>query len=263
MDQQFNSQEEFERAQFLHQQEEHLREQALREQQQRQFVQTEPTPTEEPPAWARIILQQLAALAGGPAPAASTTGGVHPGGVRDQEEQTIPPGRPLIRPRPLLPEVEEFSGRRTDFPSWLSHINAKLATDFPYDSGKIRLYYIHGRLRGEAMRRVAPWMKLSDENPSYDDKGLLEQLRVLYEDPQAVQRATQKLNDMKQGAKTFNIYLAEFEAILWDAGGSAWEDRVKMAFLSRTLSRELQTALITIEIPVMYEEYRRKLLDVA
>ena len=50
-------------------------------------------------------------------------------------------------------------------------------------------------------------------------EGLFGQLRAAYDDNDAVERASRKLNIMRQGSKSFSAFLAEFNRTLLDAGG--------------------------------------------
>jgi len=84
---------------------------------------------------------------------------------------------------------------------------------------------------------------------------LADQLKLAYDDAKAVERATQKLQTLKQGAKSFANHLADFDRTLLDAGGGDWPEHVKKAFLSNSLSSELHKALVATPTPDTYREY--------
>ena len=86
-------------------------------------------------------------------------------------------------------------------------------------------------------------------------EGLFSQLRAAYDDNDAAERASRKLNIMRQGSKTFGAFLAEFDRTLLDAGGIGWADQVKKTFLSNCLSYELQNAIVASPTPATYKEY--------
>src|ERR1700742_4707824 len=86
-------------------------------------------------------------------------------------------------------------------------------------------------------------------------EGLFGQLRAAYDDNDAAERASRKLNIMRQGTKSFSAFLAEFDRTLLDAGGIGWADQVKKTFLSNCLSYELQNAIVASPIPRTYREY--------
>ena len=84
---------------------------------------------------------------------------------------------------------------------------------------------------------------------------LADQLKLAYDDAKAVERATKKLQTLKQGAKSFANHLADFDCTLLDAGGGEWPEHVKKAFLSNSLSSELHKALVATPTPNTYREY--------
>ena len=86
-------------------------------------------------------------------------------------------------------------------------------------------------------------------------EGLVSQLRAAYDDNDAVERASRKLNQLRQGSKSFSTFLAEFDRTLLDAGGISWTDQVKKTFLSNCLSYDLQNAIVATPIPKTYQEY--------
>jgi len=49
--------------------------------------------------------------------------------------------------------------------------------------------------------------------------GLFSQLRAAYDDNDTVERASRKLNIIRQGSKTFRTFLVEFDRTLLDVGG--------------------------------------------
>jgi hypothetical protein len=84
---------------------------------------------------------------------------------------------------------------------------------------------------------------------------LIQQLRNTYDDPESVGRAVRKLDTLQQGTSSFAKYLARFEHTLLQAGGIAWDDAVKKAFLSRGLSVEIQRTLLAVPTLASYADY--------
>jgi hypothetical protein len=132
---------------------------------------------------------------------------------------------------------------------------AKLTTDKAHEPESVRFWYIHSRLRGDALTQVEPWVKAVHQNDQYSVDGLVEQLRAAYDDAQAAERASSKLTTMRQGNKSFAAFLAEFDRTILEAGGLAWADQVKKTFLNNCLSKELKTALVPVIAPTVYREY--------
>jgi Retrotransposon gag protein len=157
--------------------------------------------------------------------------------------------------REQLPKPPEFAGKRSEFRSWLTQMYAKLTTDKAHEPESVRFWYIHSRLRGDALTQVEPWVNAVHQSGQHSVDGLVEQLRAAYDDAQAAERASRKLSVMRQGGKSFAAFLAEFDRTILEAGGLAWTDQVKKTFLSNCLSMELKTALVPVAVPVAYRGY--------
>ena len=164
------------------------------------------------------------------------------------------PGHEVVR-REQLPKPPEFAGKRSEFRSWLMQIYAKLTTDKAHEPESVRFWYIHSRLRGEALTQVEPWVNAVHQNNQHSVDGLIEQLRVAYDDAQAAERASDKLTAIRQGDRPFAAFLAEFDRTILEAGGLAWADQVKKTFLNNCLSKEIKTALVPVIAPTAYREY--------
>jgi len=165
-----------------------------------------------------------------------------------------PTGHEVVR-REQLPKPPEFAGKRSEFRSWLTQIYAKLTTDKAHEPEPVRFWYIHSRLRGDALAQVEPWVSAVHQNNQHSVEGLVEQLRAAYDDAQAAERASSKLTIMRQGNKPFAAFLAEFDRTILEAGGIAWADQVKKTFLNNCLSKELKTALVPVVAPLAYRDY--------
>jgi hypothetical protein len=165
-----------------------------------------------------------------------------------------PTGHEVAR-RERLPKPPEFTGKRSEFQSWLTQMYAKLTTDKAHEPESVRFWYMHSRLRGEALTQVEPWVNAVHQNDQHSVDGLVEQLRAAYDDAQAAQRASSKLTTMRQGNKSFAAFLAEFDRTILEAGGLTWADQVKKTFLNNCLSKELKTALVPVIAPAVYREY--------
>lgn len=159
------------------------------------------------------------------------------------------------RQKAKLPELAEFSGKRTEFRPWLTQVRAKLAVDKEKETEIVRFWYIHSRLRGDALSQTSSWVDSVQSTSEMTTEGLIGQLRAAYDDVDTAERASRKLSQMKQEGKTFSVFLAEFDRTLLDAGGRTWTDQVKRTFLSNCLSYELRNALVATPIPPTYKEY--------
>jgi Retrotransposon gag protein len=162
-----------------------------------------------------------------------------------------------------LPELSEFSGKRAEFRPWLTQAKAKLAVDKLEETEIVRFWYVHSRLRGDALSQTSSWVDSVESTEHMTVDGLVSQLRAAYDDNDTAERASRKLSQMRQGPKSFGTFLAEFDRTLLDAGGLGWADQVKKTFLSNCLSYDLQNAIVATPIPSTYREYCRLLHTVS
>lgn len=118
-----------------------------------------------------------------------------------------------------LPELSEFSGKRAEFRPWLTQAKAKLAVDKLEETEIVRFWYVHSRLRGDALSQTSSWVDSVESTEHMTVDGLVSQLRAAYDDNDTAERASRKLSQMRQGPKSFGTFLAEFDRTLLDAGG--------------------------------------------
>jgi hypothetical protein len=161
--------------------------------------------------------------------------------------------------RKRLPDPAPYEGKRSEFRPWLAQVWAKLSVDMASEPGDVRFWYVHSRLRGAALGQITPWVSaIIDQKTTLNDAaldGLIQQLRNAYDDPESAGRAVRQLNVLQQGTNSFAKYLARFEHLLLQAGGLAWDDTVKKAFLSRGLTSEIQRTLLATAEPASYADY--------
>ena len=160
-----------------------------------------------------------------------------------------------VRKKNKLPELPEFNGKRAEFRPWLTQVKAKLAVDKTEETETVRFWYVHSRLRGDALSQTSSWVDSVESTHQMTIEGLISQLRAAYDDNDAAERASRKLNQMRQGFKPFCTFLAEFDRTLLDAGGMGWADQVKKTFLSNCLSYDLHSAIVATPIPSTYRGY--------
>ena len=122
---------------------------------------------------------------GGSTPTPETTGTASEDNVRDLM---------AVRQKRKLLELPEFTGKRIKFRPWLTQAKAKLAIDKDSEPEDVRFWYIHSRLRGEALTQVDAWVKAVVSTSKMTTKGLFSQLRAAYDDNNAAERASRKLN---------------------------------------------------------------------
>jgi hypothetical protein len=185
----------------------------------------------------------------------SSSVGLTPATTPSRQPSPGPRDQDVVRPKDRLTKPPEFHGDRAEFRSWLLQVHAKITIDLATESETVRFWYVHGRLRGKALTQVESWVTTQQAIGALSTDSLVAQLRVAYDDTESAERASRKLNVMRQGKKAFPIFLAEFDRTILDAGGAAWADQVKKTFLSNCLSPELKSALVATPVPASYHEY--------
>jgi hypothetical protein len=76
---------------------------------------------------------------------------------------------------------------------------------------------------------VLPQLSQADET-SHDYNTILDQLTSVYNNPNKVQEAEDKLYALKQGTDSLHAYMAKFEHILYEARGQDWPDVNKIYY---------------------------------
>ena len=75
---------------------------------------------------------------------------------------------------------------------------------------------------------MLPQLSQADET-SYDYNTILDQLICVYDNPNKVQEAEDKLYTLKQGTDSLHIYIVKFKRILYKARGQDWLDVNKIS----------------------------------
>lgn len=97
------------------------------------------------------------------------------------------------------------------------------------------------RLSGLAYQQIRLYIRLGVlQLPDYEQ--ILEILEKAFSDPNWSSRATQKLQEIRQANREFNVFYAEFQRLALDSG----LDEISLVpILERAISRELKQLLIT------------------
>ena len=89
--------------------------------------------------------------------------------------------------------------------------------------------------------------KKASQIGQYNPNGLLNYLKKYYTDPDASQRALERLRRIRQGNnKPFAAFLPRFERELIKSDRTAWPDYFKISYLKRALNAKITDYLITI-----------------
>jgi len=102
---------------------------------------------------------------------------------------------------------------------------------------------------------VLPQLSQADET-SYDYNTILDQLICVYDNPNKVQEAEDKLYALKQGTDSLYIYIAKFERILYEARGQDWPDVNKISTFRNGLNSILRNQLTQqLNLPRKYPNF--------
>ena len=121
------------------------------------------------------------------------------------------PADPLNPPRKRkpLPDPEKFTGDRRDFRRWYFEMSHKIEADRDtLGPLKTQFNYIYSRLRGAAQNMAVPFAKKALQIRQYNLNGLLNYLKEYYTNPDANQKALERLRRIRQGDnKPFAAFL--------------------------------------------------------
>jgi hypothetical protein len=169
------------------------------------------------------------------------------------------------RPRAKLPDTEKFTSDDLSlYPQFEGKLLAKLEIDKnAIGEEKDRIWYAFNRLEGKAATRIFPWMTTYRDTAKFTENEFFKQLRVAFRDPSIHQKAIIKLNTLRQGNRSFNDLVSEFDRLLLEAGGHAWDDMVKKGYLRASFNPILLEKLITVPEEENYEQFCKQVKAVA
>lgn len=170
----------------------------------------------------------------------------------------IPTTPRMNNPRPRHPDPEPFSGEDTkDYLPFKMNLHTKFTIDSAcYSTEEEKVYYAYSRLRGKASQRMLPWLTAKQELNTlvrWDD--FVQAMDKAFNDPDRQRKALVRINTMKQGRRTLEDFLNEFDGELLSAGGIVWEDVQKKALLDTAVNWQLLQGMVGIEQANTYEGY--------
>ena len=183
----------------------------------------------------------------------------------DVSSYSSPPLDPLRRPKPSFPDPEPYDHTdKTLYPQFIGLLQAKIKHDGLSIGGEEKqAWYMFGRLKGDAAKRIFPWVNAADQDKTLCTKDLFDQMNIAFLDPRAKEKALAALNRTKQGKLSINDFLGKFDQLLLEAGGWNWADSIRKGYLKDALSTKILTALVGTEEKPTYEEYCQQLRRVA
>lgn len=165
------------------------------------------------------------------------------------------------RPRPCLPDIALFSGKRSDYLVWSLTARQKLSLDAAALGGPRQSFaYLFSRMDANAQNLVAARFQQGLVNPDPED--FFQYLDSVFLDPNAADRAMTRLQVLRQkDSESFALFLPRFERLLHEAG--LQDSRASISLLSQALAPALRRALVTIDTPTEYSDYTTTLFRVS
>lgn len=169
------------------------------------------------------------------------------------------------RPKPTLPDPEKFSGQSLKFDTWLPAIKAKLRIDgAAIGDASAQFYYVYLNLDSSVQAMVLPQLNYAEDNADWDYQMILDQLTRVYDNPNKIQEAEDRLLSLKQGDDNLTTYVAKFERILYEARSQTWPDAVKISTFRRGLGPTIKNRLIQqLNLPTDYPGFLRVVQQLA
>ena len=162
--------------------------------------------------------------------------------------------------------VERIPRHRLDHPTaldgpqrwdtWLPLMKAKLRIDCEAIGDKeAQFFYVFGNLDSKIQALVLPQLHAAEQT-GYNPQSIIDQLSRIYEDPNKVEKATNKLSRIKQNNDTFMVYLSRFERLIFEAQAHEWPDAAKIAALHASLDFAIYQKLNTqLTLPSKYDDF--------
>lgn len=166
-------------------------------------------------------------------------------------------------PRARFPDVELFDGNRDEYQGWLLDLKSEIRRDGLSlgDNNQDFVDYGFGRLKGEAKKKLRPWIENNIDNPAtYTFEAFTGQLNRMFEDTERVHRAISRLYAVRQGYKRFCNFLPDFEKLLLEAQATSWQHDTKLVLLQNALNKTTANRLRHRLPPTRYDDFCKELV---
>ncbi|CAG8079946.1 unnamed protein product, partial [Penicillium nalgiovense] len=124
-------------------------------------------------------------------------------------------------------------------------IRAKLAIDGPaIGDSTAQFYYVYLNLASQVQAMVLPQLTAARDSGIHDYNTILDSLRRVYDNPNKIQEAEDRLLSIKQSPEeSLAAYIAKFERVLYEAKGQDWPDVTKISTFRKGLQASLRNRL--------------------
>jgi len=124
------------------------------------------------------------------------------------------------RPKPSLPDPEKFNGYSHKFDTWLPSIKAKLRVNNAAIGDTVaQFYYVYLNLDSSVQVMVLPQLRQAEKSNTWDYNTILNQLECVYDNPNKVQQAEDRLLSLRQDSDLVPTYISKFERVLYEVDG--------------------------------------------
>lgn len=163
------------------------------------------------------------------------------------------------RPKPSLPDPAKFDGQSYKFDTWLPAIKAKLRVDNAAIGDAIaQFYYVYLNLDTQVQAIVLPQLGQAEELGRWDYNSILDQLARVYDNPNKVQEAEDRLLSLRQGVDSVPTYISKFERVLYESRGQNWSDSQKISIFRNGLNSTIRSRLNQqLDLPQRYPDFIR------
>ena len=177
--------------------------------------------------------------------------------VRRQRDEILLLRSVKPKPKPSLPDPEKFNGQSYKFDTWLPSIKAKLRVDGEAIGDSVaQFYYVYLNLESHIQAMVLPQLSQAEVLNVWDYTTILDQLTRVYNNPNKVQEAEDKLLSLKQGTDSVPAYVAKFERVLYEASGQNWPDVNKISTFRNGLNSTIRSRLSQqLSLPRKYSDF--------
>lgn len=163
-------------------------------------------------------------------------------------------------------DVQPFDGSDYSlYPQFESVLRAKFtleAPSFPSESAKI--WWALGKLKDKAARVMNPWTEAYQTDPEgFTIEKLFEQMKVQFGDTERQKKALERLQHLRQGNRSFEELLADFNRLLLEAGGHGWDDKLKIGMLRESLNWSMKDRMVAVLEADRYQEYCQQVKTIA
>jgi hypothetical protein len=147
---------------------------------------------------------------------------------------------------------DKFTGDRKTYPAFKAQLQAKLAGDArKFEGEQHRMLYVSSLLQGNAYAMILP--HITEGTVTLEStKELWKILDGAYEDPDKKGTARRELKTLKQGAREFSAFFADFQRLMATLG---YDEEAKKSYLEDGLNDELLELMMAYDLPTDWHEY--------